>query len=116
MMLQMQIVSTMANLSLEEVAAQANHPCLLFQLYVVKDRQLAASWVRKAEAAGYKALVVTVDAQRLGFREADERNRYNELAVGECTVSVYSVGALLCKYMSCRHGTSGIYHTMTLCV
>lgn len=65
----------MANMGLEEVAAQAGHPCLLFQLYVIRDRDIVASWVRKAEAAGYKALVITVDAQRLGRREADERNR-----------------------------------------
>eukprot|EP00878_Enallax_costatus_P004735 GHUV01004984.1.p1 GENE.GHUV01004984.1~~GHUV01004984.1.p1 ORF type:complete len:457 (+),score=118.12 GHUV01004984.1:151-1521(+) len=69
-------VSTMANMGLEEIAVQANHPCLLFQLYVIKDRQLVAHWVQQAEAAGYKALVVTVDAQRLGTREADERNRF----------------------------------------
>jgi (S)-2-hydroxy-acid oxidase len=33
------------------------------------------SWVQQAEALGYKAIMVTVDAQRLGYREADERNR-----------------------------------------
>lgn len=65
----------MANMGLNEIAAQANHSCLLFQLYVIKDRQLVAQWVRQAEAAGFKALVITVDAQRLGMREADVRNR-----------------------------------------
>lgn len=70
-----QIVSTMATMGVGEVAAAADHPCLLFQLYVIRDRELVTSWVRQAEAAGYKALVITVDAQRLGRREADERNR-----------------------------------------
>lgn len=69
-------VSTMANMSLQEVAAQARHPCMLFQLYVIRDRQIVEGWVRQAEAAGYKALVITVDAPRLGRREADERNRF----------------------------------------
>lgn len=70
-----QCVSTMANMSLQEVAAQAQHPCMLFQLYVIRDRQIVEGWVRQAEAAGYKALMITVDAPRLGRREADERNR-----------------------------------------
>ncbi|WIA09164.1 hypothetical protein OEZ85_008575 [Tetradesmus obliquus] len=69
-------VSTMANMSLQEVAAQAQHPCMLFQLYVIRDRQIVEGWVRQAEAAGYKALMITVDAPRLGRREADERNRF----------------------------------------
>ncbi|KAF6266545.1 glycolate oxidase [Scenedesmus sp. NREL 46B-D3] len=69
-------VSTMANMSLQEVAAEAQHPCMLFQLYVIRDRQVVEGWVRQAEAAGYKALVITVDAPRLGRREADERNRF----------------------------------------
>lgn len=59
------MVSTMANTSIQEVAANSQHPCLLFQLYVIRDRALVAQWVRQAEAAGYKALVITVDAQRL---------------------------------------------------
>lgn len=63
--LHVQMVSTMANTSIQEVAANSQHPCLLFQLYVIRDRALVAQWVRQAEAAGYKALVITVDAQRL---------------------------------------------------
>jgi isopentenyl diphosphate isomerase/L-lactate dehydrogenase-like FMN-dependent dehydrogenase len=47
-----QIVSTMATSSLTEVAQESQHPCLLFQLYVVKDRDLVVHWVRQAEAAG----------------------------------------------------------------
>lgn len=59
------MVSTMANTTLQDVAATSRHPCLLFQLYVIRDRALVTQWVRQAEAAGYKALVITVDAQRL---------------------------------------------------
>jgi isopentenyl diphosphate isomerase/L-lactate dehydrogenase-like FMN-dependent dehydrogenase len=40
-----------------------------------RKRDVVRSWVQEAEALGYKAIMVTVDAQRLGFREADERNR-----------------------------------------
>lgn len=68
------VVSTQASVTLEAVAAQAGAP-LWFQLYVQSDRALTASLVRRAEAAGYRALVVTVDApvslrnreQRAGF-------------------------------------------------
>jgi isopentenyl diphosphate isomerase/L-lactate dehydrogenase-like FMN-dependent dehydrogenase len=41
-----------------------------------RNRQVVQSWVQEAEALGYKAIMVTVDAQRLGYREADERNRW----------------------------------------
>jgi (S)-2-hydroxy-acid oxidase len=64
----------MANSSIEEVAS-VGHPFALFQLYVIKDRAIVEGWVRSAERLGYKALVITVDAPRLGRREADERNR-----------------------------------------
>jgi isopentenyl diphosphate isomerase/L-lactate dehydrogenase-like FMN-dependent dehydrogenase len=69
------IVSTVATCSLEEVAAAATGP-LWFQLYVYRDRAVSESLVRRAEAAGYRALVLTVDLPVLGRREADERNGF----------------------------------------
>ena len=69
-------LSTLSTVSLEEVAAEAAGP-KWFQLYVFRDRDLTASLVRRAEAAGYEALVVTVDAPVLGTREADVRNRFS---------------------------------------
>jgi 4-hydroxymandelate oxidase len=68
-------VSTLATTSLEDVAAAAAGP-LWFQLYVYKDRGVTESLVRRAEAAGYRALVVTVDAPYLGRRERDIRNGF----------------------------------------
>ena len=47
-----------------------------FQLYVFKDREVTASLVKRAEAAGCKAIVLTVDAPVLGKRERDVRNRF----------------------------------------
>jgi len=44
-----------------DIAAQAGTP-LWFQLYVQADRGITGALVRRAEAAGYRALVVTVDA------------------------------------------------------
>ncbi len=37
---------------------------------------MVRAWVQRAEALGFKAVMVTVDAPRLGRREADERNRF----------------------------------------
>lgn len=69
------VVSTQASVTLEEIAVQARTP-LWFQLYTQADHAVTAALVRRAEAAGYEALVVTVDApvslrnreQRAGFR------------------------------------------------
>jgi 4-hydroxymandelate oxidase len=69
------IVSTFATCSLEEVAEAATGP-LWFQLYVYKDRAISESLVHRAEASGYRALVLTVDTPVLGRREADERNGF----------------------------------------
>jgi (S)-2-hydroxy-acid oxidase len=71
----LQTFSTVATSSFEEVAG-TGHPDRVFQLYVIRNRDVVAQWVAKAEALGFKALMVTVDAQRLGRREADERNRF----------------------------------------
>jgi 4-hydroxymandelate oxidase len=46
-----------------------------FQLYVFRDRAISASLVQRAEAAGCKAVVLTVDVPMLGKRERDVRNR-----------------------------------------
>jgi len=68
-------VSTMANRTLEEIAQAATGP-LWFQLYVYSDRHVSERLVRRAEAAGYRGLVLTVDAPRLGRREGDIRNGF----------------------------------------
>ncbi|ANM30220.1 hypothetical protein ABI59_12480 [Acidobacteria bacterium Mor1] len=62
-----QILSTMSNSAVEEVAA-VGHP-LWFQLYVFRDRAISEDVVARAEAAGCQALVLTVDVPALGLRE-----------------------------------------------
>jgi len=68
-------VSTIASTPLEDVAGAATGP-LWFQLYVYKDREVTRDLVARAEAAGYRALVLTVDTPRLGRRERDVRNNF----------------------------------------
>jgi isopentenyl diphosphate isomerase/L-lactate dehydrogenase-like FMN-dependent dehydrogenase len=65
------VASTMSTLALEEIAEAGG--TLWFQLYIQRDHTLTESLVRRAEAAGYVALVLTVDRPVLGQRERDLR-------------------------------------------
>jgi 4-hydroxymandelate oxidase len=69
------ILSTLSTTAVEEVVAAASGP-VWFQLYVYKDRKATEGLLRRAEAAGCRALVLTVDAPLLGRRERDVRNRF----------------------------------------
>lgn len=66
-------LSTFSNVRLEELAAQVEGR-LWMQLYVMKDRSIARDIMRRADRAGYEALVLTSDANVFGFREWDRRN------------------------------------------
>lgn len=63
-------LSTLSTVSIEDVALGANGP-LWFQVYVYKDRSVTEDMIRRAEAAGYQAIVLTVDAAEIGTRERD---------------------------------------------
>jgi 4-hydroxymandelate oxidase len=69
------ITSTLASAPLEEVAAAATGP-LWFQLYVYRDREVTRRLVDRAAAAGYRALVLTVDTPVLGNREREVRTGF----------------------------------------
>jgi isopentenyl diphosphate isomerase/L-lactate dehydrogenase-like FMN-dependent dehydrogenase len=68
-------LSTGSTFSIEEVMAVATGP-VWFQLYLFKDRGISASLVKRAEVAGCKAIVFTVDVPLLGRRERDVRNQF----------------------------------------
>jgi 4-hydroxymandelate oxidase len=70
------VVSTVATQSMEDVAAAAPDAIRLFQLYVHADREMTLHLMDRAAAAGYRALVVTVDTPRLGNRLRDHRNQF----------------------------------------
>lgn len=63
--------STLSNSPLEEVAKAAGETPGFFQLYTPKNADLAESLIRRAEAAGYKALVITLDTWVTGWRPRD---------------------------------------------
>lgn len=70
-------LSTMSSRSIEDVAAAADVAGggpRWFQLYVHRDRGVSAELVQRAEAAGYSAIVLTVDLPIAGRRERDIRN------------------------------------------
>lgn len=69
------VLSTLSNTAVEQVVAAATGP-VWFQLYVYRDRAATEALVRRVEAAGCRALVITVDAPLLGRRERDVRNRF----------------------------------------
>ncbi|HET7638059.1 MAG TPA: alpha-hydroxy acid oxidase, partial [Ktedonobacteraceae bacterium] len=61
--------------TLEEIAQAATGP-LWFQLYTYHSVQASEAVVRRAEAAGYRAIVLTADIPRLGKRERDIHNKF----------------------------------------
>lgn len=71
------VLSTQASMRLETVAkavaADAGRGPLWFQLYLQAERAATLELVRRAEAAGYEALVLTVDASVQGSRDAERR-------------------------------------------
>ncbi len=73
------VLSTLSTKSLEQVALAgkfSSQHLLWFQLYIHRDRAITRNLVERAEAAGFRALCVTVDAPVLGRRERDRRNEF----------------------------------------
>jgi lactate 2-monooxygenase len=75
------VLSSAATHSLEAVA-ETGAP-RWFQLYWVSDREICASFVKRAEDAGYGAIVVTLDTLTLGWRPRDLRHAYLPFLQGE---------------------------------
>jgi lactate 2-monooxygenase len=84
------VLSSSASHSLEEVAQAMGDAPRWFQLYWVNDREVAASFVRRAEAAGYAAIVVTLDTLTLGWRPRDLANAYLPFLSGQGCAQFFS--------------------------
>lgn len=65
------VLSTVSSRPMEQVAGAAGEAPRWFQLYWPRDRDLCASFVHRAEAAGYGAIVVTIDTWQLAWRPRD---------------------------------------------
>lgn len=70
------VLSTLASVSLEDVADSARGP-LWFQLYFQRERAATLALIRRAEASGYGVIVVTVDAALAGIRNRDLRSGFH---------------------------------------
>ncbi|MBI2782134.1 MAG: alpha-hydroxy-acid oxidizing protein [Chloroflexi bacterium] len=69
-------LSTSSSMTMEDVAAAAPEADRWFQLYAIRDLAYSRTLVQRAEAAGYRAIVLTVDLPVLGFRERDRRSGF----------------------------------------
>ena len=75
------ILSTISGHKLEDVRAASSGP-VFYQLYLMGGRGAAESAIERARAAGFSALVVTIDTPVSGIRERDYRNGMKELITG----------------------------------
>ncbi|MFL5652363.1 MAG: alpha-hydroxy acid oxidase [Chloroflexota bacterium] len=87
------IVSTTASHSIELVAAAAPDGMRWFQLYVQADEGITRSLVERAAAAGYGAIVLTVDLPVLGYRLRDRRSGFRLPFLGNFTEAVATHGS-----------------------
>ncbi|MFL5932123.1 MAG: alpha-hydroxy-acid oxidizing protein [Gaiellaceae bacterium] len=84
------VLSSAASRPIEEIADVMGHAPRWFQLYWVNDQEIVISLVRRAEASGYGALVVTLDTMTLGWRPRDLAKAYLPFLSGEGCAQFFS--------------------------
>jgi isopentenyl diphosphate isomerase/L-lactate dehydrogenase-like FMN-dependent dehydrogenase len=77
------VASSAASFTIEQIAGELGEQTRWYQLYWPKDRELARSFVARAERAGYSAIVVTLDTWLLGWRPADLSESFLPFLWGE---------------------------------
>lgn len=90
------ILSTLSGCRLEDVKAATRGPAW-YQLYLVGGRDVALATIARAKAAGYGALVVTIDTPVAGLRERDFRNGIKELLSWRPLAMLPHVGQMLAR-------------------
>mmetsp|Transcript_13274 Transcript_13274/g.36639 ORF Transcript_13274/g.36639 Transcript_13274/m.36639 type:complete len:422 (-) Transcript_13274:27-1292(-) len=80
-----------------------NPPMLWYQSYLLKQRQVSRDLVQRARAAGCRAILLTVDSVRLGYREADARNGFDSLPKDVRLVNYDKYSQLAETYNSKQH-------------
>jgi lactate 2-monooxygenase len=81
------IASTAASHTIEQIAQAAGEQSCWYQLYWPRDRELARSFIERAEKSGYEAIVVTLDTWLLGWRPADLTDGFLPFLRGEGNVN-----------------------------
>jgi len=89
-------LSTVSGHRLEDVKAASAGP-VWYQLYLVGGRGAAEGAIERARAAGFSALVVTIDTPVVGLRERDVRNGTKELLSGTVTDKIPFLPQLLAR-------------------
>jgi isopentenyl diphosphate isomerase/L-lactate dehydrogenase-like FMN-dependent dehydrogenase len=84
------ILSTASSYTMEEVAAQMGDAPRWYQLYWPNDPELAASFLQRAERAGFGAVVVTLDTWLLAWRPRDLEQAYLPFLKGIGTANYFS--------------------------
>jgi isopentenyl diphosphate isomerase/L-lactate dehydrogenase-like FMN-dependent dehydrogenase len=90
------VLSTLSGTRLEEVKAASRGPCW-YQVYLCGGRDVALGAIARAKAAGFSALVVTIDTPVAGLRERDVRNGSKELLSGRPWSMLPFVGQFLAR-------------------
>jgi L-lactate dehydrogenase (cytochrome) len=88
------ILSTISGHKMEDVKAASNGP-VFYQLYLMGGRGAAEAGIDRARAAGFSALVVTIDTAVAGIRERDYRNGMKELISGSVFEKIPYIPELL---------------------
>jgi lactate 2-monooxygenase len=84
------IASTLSGDPLELVAKEFGSTPGFFQLYTPTDRRLAESLIHRAEAAGFKGIVVTLDTWLTGWRPRDLNQANFPQLRGHCLENYFS--------------------------
>ena len=92
------LLSTAASSSIEQVADALGDSPRWYQLYWVSDRKIVESFVRRAEAAGYGAIVVTLDTLVLGWRPRDLAKPYLPFLQGNGCAQFFT-DPVFCSYL-----------------
>jgi isopentenyl diphosphate isomerase/L-lactate dehydrogenase-like FMN-dependent dehydrogenase len=90
------VLSTLSGTRLEEVRAASSGACW-YQLYLCGGRDVALAAIARAKAAGYSALVVTIDTPIAGLRERDVRNGSKQLLSSSPWTRLPWAGQMLLK-------------------
>ncbi|MFD1864436.1 lactate 2-monooxygenase [Planococcus chinensis] len=77
------ITSSASSVPMEQIAAAMGEAPRWFQLYWSKDEEITASFLKRAEASGHSAIVVTLDTPMMAWREYDLKNVYLPFLIGE---------------------------------
>lgn len=84
------ILSSASSKTIEEVAGAMGSAPRWFQLYWSRDPDIAQSFIQRAEAAGYSAIVVTLDTMMLGWRHRDLDRAYLPFLRGDGVANYFS--------------------------